>query len=108
MTNPLTLLPALWRTVLYVAYALLGPVLIYTASRGWTGEAEYALYVGVGTAFGLVAASNVTLNTEGRDPYDVMPAEVELVDETGSVNVVQLAAVLVIIVCIVWLVLLIV
>lgn len=56
--NPLTSIPANVRLALYVLYALLGPVLIYTASRGWTGEAEYALYVGVGTALGLTAASN--------------------------------------------------
>jgi len=61
--NPLERIPPGVRLALYVAYAVCGPVLIYTASRGWTGEAEYALYVGVGTAFGLTAAANVA-------PYD--------------------------------------
>ncbi len=87
MTNPLSMLPALWRTVLYVAYALLGPVLIYTASKGWTGESEYALYVGVGVALGLVAASNVTLNPKADDTYDLMPTEYDPVDEHGLAGV---------------------
>ena len=57
--NVLERIPARVRLVLYVLYAVAGPVLIYTASRGWTGEAEYALYVGVGSALGLTAAANV-------------------------------------------------
>lgn len=56
--NPLQNIPTRARVVLYVAYALLGPVLIYTAAKGWTGESEYALYVGIGTALGLTAAAN--------------------------------------------------
>ena len=60
--NPLTKIPATARLVIYVVYALAGPVLVYTASKGWTGDAEYALWVGLGTALGLTAASNI--NTE--------------------------------------------
>lgn len=101
MINPLQLLPTLWRTILYVGYAVFGPVLIYTASKGWTGEAEYALYVGVGTALGLVAAANVSTPSPGAaELYDLTP--VELVDEEGhgsSGLAVTVAAVLVIIVC---------
>lgn len=63
--NPLQSIPAKVRVALYLAYALAGPVLIYTAARGWTGESEYALYVGLGAALGLTAASNV-----GPKPYD--------------------------------------
>lgn len=57
--NVLERIPPNVRVALYVLYAVLGPVLIYTASKGWTGESEYALWVGVGTAFGLTAAANV-------------------------------------------------
>jgi len=58
MSNPLAVIPTKVRLVLYLVWAILGPVLIYTAAKGWTGEAEYALWVGLGTALGLVAASN--------------------------------------------------
>lgn len=58
--NPLEKIPAKVRLALYLAYALAGPVLIYTAARGWTGNDEYALYVGIGTALGLTAAANVS------------------------------------------------
>lgn len=65
MTNPLQVIPDRVRTTLYLVWALLGPVLIYTAAKGWTGEPEYALWVGLGTALGLTAASNVRTNKEG-------------------------------------------
>ena len=58
--NPLSHIPANARRVAYIVYAMLGPVLMYTASRGWTGDAEYTLYIGLGTALGLTAASNIT------------------------------------------------
>lgn len=62
--NPLSRIPARARQALYIVYAIAGPLLVYTASRGWTGDAEYALYVGIGTALGLTAASNI----EAADP----------------------------------------
>lgn len=62
--NPLQKLPDNLRVALYVIYALAGPLLVYTASKGWTGDAEYALWVGVGTAIGLTAASNVNTPTD--------------------------------------------
>lgn len=58
--NPLRLIPRAGRIGLYLGYAVAGPVLVYTSAKGWTGEAEYALYVGVGTALGLTAASNAS------------------------------------------------
>ena len=58
--NPLAAIPRNVRIGLYLAYAVVGPVLIYTAARGWTGDAEYALYVGLGAALGVTAASNAT------------------------------------------------
>ena len=57
--NPLTHIPARARLALYIVYALAGPILVYANARGWTGESEYTLYIGVGTALGLAAASNV-------------------------------------------------
>jgi len=57
--NVLEKIPAKVRLGLYLAYALAGPALVYTAARGWTGSDEYALYVGLGTALGLTAAANV-------------------------------------------------
>ena len=64
--NLLQSIPARVRIALYLVYAVAGPVLIYTASRGWTGEAEYALYVGLGTALGLTAAANVGTTHRAR------------------------------------------
>jgi len=64
--NVLEKIPAKVRLGLYLAYAVVGPVLIYTASKGWTGEAEYALYVGLGAALGLTAAANVGPKSEGE------------------------------------------
>lgn len=58
--NPLANIPPKVRLALYVLYALAGPVLIYTAAKGWTGQDEFALYAGIGAAFGLTAASNVS------------------------------------------------
>lgn len=58
--NPLSKIPDGLRLALYALYAVAGPVLIYTASRGWTGESEYALWVGIGSALTLTAASNVS------------------------------------------------
>ena len=57
--NVLEKIPAKVRVALYLVYAVAGPVLVYTAARGWTGENEYTLYVGLGTALGLTAAANV-------------------------------------------------
>ena len=61
--NPLTILPAPARRVAYLVYAALGPILSWTQAKGWTGDAEFNLWVGLGTAFGLVAAANVTSPT---------------------------------------------
>lgn len=58
MQNPLEAVPEKFRLALYSLYAVAGPVLIYLGSQDITGEAEYALYVGIGTVFGITAASN--------------------------------------------------
>lgn len=47
------------RFVLYIAYAVGGPVLKYTEAKGWTGAPEYDLWLGIGTAVGVTAAANV-------------------------------------------------
>lgn len=57
--NILAAIPPKVRAVLYVLYAVAGPLLVYTSTKGWTGEAEYALWVGLGAVFGLTAAANV-------------------------------------------------
>lgn len=56
--NILAAIPPKVRAVLYVLYAVAGPLLVYTNARGWTGEAEYTLWVGLGAALGLTAAAN--------------------------------------------------
>ena len=73
--NPLQAIPASWRFALYVVYGIAGPVLIWTSSRGWTGEAEYALWIGLGSVFGFTAAANVDTKVRGyhsgvREEYD--------------------------------------
>ena len=57
--NPLTAIPEGVRRWLYVVYAVLGPVLLWTKAHGWTGQTEIDLWVGLGTALGLTAAANV-------------------------------------------------
>jgi hypothetical protein len=59
--NPLSAIPPQIRLALYLVYGLAGPVLIWTAAKGWTGDAEYALYVGLGAALGFTAASNTSV-----------------------------------------------
>lgn len=59
MSNPLTAIPERWRVRLYLAWAVLGPVLLWTQAHGWTGDPENALWMGLGTALGLTAAANV-------------------------------------------------
>ena len=58
--NPLTAIPDGARRWLYLAYAVLGPVLLWTKAHGWTGQTEIDLWIGLGSAFGLTAASNIT------------------------------------------------
>lgn len=108
MTNPLTYIPQRVRVRLYLLYAVLGPVLLYTAAKGWSGEAEYTLYTGLGIALGLVAVSNVGVpEPAARHSGDSLePVELELVDESGVAGVELLyiiAAFLVIVVCLVYL-----
>ena len=71
--NPLQAIPASWRFALYVIYGVAGPVLIWTSSRGWTGEAEYALWIGLGSVFGFTAAANVHAKTVDYDPKHDAP-----------------------------------
>ena len=52
------------RFVGYVLYAVGAPVLIYTESKGWTGQDEYRLYLGLGAAFGITAAANVSVSAQ--------------------------------------------
>lgn len=55
------------RLVAYLVYAVAGPLLIWTQTRGWTGDAEYQLWIGVGSVLGFTAASNVFPRGEGGD-----------------------------------------
>lgn len=64
MRNPLRFIPRRARQVLYVGYAVVGPCLVYTQAKGWTGTAEYTLYVGLGSALAITAASNATDSPE--------------------------------------------
>lgn len=52
------------RFVGYVLYALGAPVLVYTEAKGWTGQDEYRLYLGLGAAFGITAAANVSVSAQ--------------------------------------------
>lgn len=86
--NPLTAIPDSARRWLYLAYAVLGPVLLWTKARGWTGQTEIDLWVGLGTALGLTAASNITPQvTVAADP----PAKVtvEPIVSSGGVEYVE-------------------
>ena len=86
--NPLTAIPDSARRWLYLAYAVLGPVLLWTKARGWTGQTEIDLWVGLGTALGLTAASNITSQvTVAADP----PAKVtvEPIVSSGGVEYVE-------------------
>ena len=67
--NPLTAIPKNIRRWIYVIYAVLGPVLLWTKAHGWTGQTEIDLWVGLGTALGLTAAANVVPQvTVAADP----------------------------------------
>lgn len=67
--NPLTAIPKNVRRWLYVIYAVLGPVLLWTKAHGWTGQTEIDLWIGLGTALGLTAAANVVPQvTVAADP----------------------------------------
>jgi hypothetical protein len=66
-------IPAKVRLALYLLYAVAGPVLVYTAAKGYTGTDEYTLYVGVGTALGLTAAANI--RTRRRLAVEDVPHE---------------------------------
>ena len=67
--NPLTAIPEGVRLWIYVIYAVLGPVLLWTKAHGWTGQTEIDLWVGLGTALGLTAAANVVPQvTVAADP----------------------------------------
>lgn len=52
------------RFVGYVLYAIGAPVLIYTEAKGWTGQDEYRLYLGLGAALGVTAAANVSVSAQ--------------------------------------------
>lgn len=73
--NPLTAIPESARRWLYVIYAVLGPVLLWTKARGWTGQTEVDLWVGLGTALGLTAAANVVsqVTVAAEPPAKVTP-----------------------------------
>lgn len=90
--NILERIPANVRLCLYLAYAVAGPILIYTAAKGWTGNDEYTLYVGVGTALGLTAAANVrtrqrvTAGIKGGQPVHINTGTVVLTDQSLSAS----------------------
>ena len=74
--NPLTAIPESVRRWLYVVYAVLGPVLLWTKAHGWTGQTEIDLWVGLGTALGLTAAANVVPQvTVAADPPSKVTVE---------------------------------
>ena len=76
--NPLARIPEPVRLVAYLVYAALGPILLWAKARGWVGQEEVDLWVGLGTALGLTAASNitsqVTIATEPPATVTVEPA----------------------------------
>lgn len=79
--NPLQAIPETLRKVLYLVYAALGPVLIYTAAKGWTGDAEYQFYIGFGIAWSLTAASNVNTGGEYVGEHRAPDLGIEFFDE---------------------------
>ena len=67
--NPLARIPEPVRLVAYLVYAALGPILLWAKARGWVGQEEVDLWVGLGTALGLTAAANVVPQvTVAADP----------------------------------------
>jgi hypothetical protein len=72
MTNPLAVIPEGARKILYLVYALAGPLLVWSQSKGWTGDAEYSLWIGLGTAVGLVALSNTPATPSPRVAQNVV------------------------------------
>lgn len=86
--NLLTAIPKSVRRWLYVIYAVAGPVLLWTKAHGWTGQTEVDLWIGLGTALGLTAASNITPQvTVAAEP----PAKVtvEPIVSSGGVEYVE-------------------
>ena len=74
--NLLTAIPKNVRRWLYVIYAVLGPVLLWTKAHGWTGQTEIDLWIGLGTALGLTAAANVVPQvTVAADPPSKVTVE---------------------------------
>lgn len=59
--NPLSLIPEKVRLALYVLYGIGAAILLYTENKGWTGQAEKDLWLGLGAVFGVAAASNVAM-----------------------------------------------
>ena len=80
--NPLSQLHPKARLGLYLAYACLGPILLWTKAHGWTGQAEVDLWVGLGTALGLTAASNTSVAPPepeaAQDPLPVDTGDMQL------------------------------
>ena len=85
--NPLTAIPEGVRRWLYVVYAVLGPVLLWTKAHGWTGQTEIDLWVGLGTALGLTAAANVvpqvTIAAESGEAVHVTTETPPIVSSEG-------------------------
>ena len=86
--NPLTAIPDGARRWLYLAYAVLGPVLLWTKARGWTGQTEIDLWVGLGTALGLTAASNITpqVSVAADPPAKVTPEPLDPIVSSEGVT----------------------
>lgn len=97
--NPLTSIPPRVRQVLYVLYALAGLALAVLPLYDVDVSREAQVLVVIGTAFGLTAASNMPTYR------DVVEGDVPPPDERGASDIVAVAAVLVIICAVVWLVL---
>lgn len=60
--NPLSQIPGKYRVAFYLTYAVGGCVMTYLVSKGSLGTDEAALYTGIGSVFGVTAASNVDLD----------------------------------------------
>ena len=58
--NPLSLIPNKVRAALYLIYGIGAAVLIYTETKGLTGDAEMTLWLALGAVVNVTAASNVS------------------------------------------------
>ncbi len=67
MNPPSITIPPLVRLVIYVAGAVGAAVVAYSATKGWIGDAEIALWASLAAIPNVLAAANVTTKRRRAD-----------------------------------------